>query len=66
MPTPKKGPRFGRDPAHQRLIMANLASSLFEAGYVVTTVNRGEGAAARTPSTSSPRRRRAACTSGAR
>ena len=25
MPTPKKGPRFGRDPAHQRLIMANLA-----------------------------------------
>ena len=31
MPTPKKGPRFGRDPAHQRLIMANLAASLFEA-----------------------------------
>ena len=25
MPTPKKGPRFGRDPAHQRLILANLA-----------------------------------------
>ena len=33
MPTPKKGPRFGARPAHQRLIMANLASSLFEAGY---------------------------------
>ena len=32
MPTPKKGPRFGRDPAHQRLIMANLAATLFEAG----------------------------------
>ena len=26
MPTPKKGPRFGRDPAHQRLMMANLAA----------------------------------------
>jgi large subunit ribosomal protein L17 len=42
MPTPKKGPRIGRDPAHQRLIMANMASSLFEAGYLVTTVNRAK------------------------
>src|SRR4051812_50040607 len=42
MPTPKKGPRIGRDPAHQRLILANMASSLFEAGYVVTTVNRAK------------------------
>ena len=32
MPTPKKGPRIGRDPANQRLILANMASSLFEAG----------------------------------
>ena len=38
MPTPKKGPRFGRDPAHQRLIMANLAAHLFEAGAITTTV----------------------------
>ncbi|GMU79313.1 MAG: hypothetical protein AMXMBFR46_21060 [Acidimicrobiia bacterium] len=37
MPTPKKGPRFGRDPAHQRLIMANLAASLFAAEAIVTT-----------------------------
>jgi large subunit ribosomal protein L17 len=37
MPTPKKGPRFGRDPAHQRLMMANLAASLFAAGAIVTT-----------------------------
>jgi len=37
MPRPKKGPRFGRDPAHQRLMMANLAASLFEAGGIVTT-----------------------------
>ena len=42
MPTPKKGAGFGRDPAHQRLIMANLASSLFEAGYLVTTVAKAK------------------------
>jgi large subunit ribosomal protein L17 len=42
MPTPKKGPRFGRDPAHQRLIMANLAAHLFEAGYLVTTVSKAK------------------------
>ena len=32
MPAPKKGKRFGRDPAHQRLMLANLASHLIEAG----------------------------------
>jgi large subunit ribosomal protein L17 len=37
MPTPRKGPRFGGSPAHQRLIMANLAASLFEAGAITTT-----------------------------
>ena len=37
MPAPRKGPRFGRDPAHQRLMMANLAASLFEAEHIVTT-----------------------------
>ncbi len=37
MPTPKKGPRFGRDPAHQRLMMANLAASLFAAEAITTT-----------------------------
>jgi large subunit ribosomal protein L17 len=37
MPTPKQGPRFGRDPAHQRLMMANLAASLFAAEAIVTT-----------------------------
>jgi len=42
MPTPKKGPRFGRDAAHQRLIMANLAAHLFEAGYLITTVPRAK------------------------
>jgi large subunit ribosomal protein L17 len=37
VPTPRKGPRFGRDPAHQRLLMANLAASLFEAEHIITT-----------------------------
>jgi len=37
MPTPRKAPRFGRDAAHQRLIMANLAASLFSVEAIVTT-----------------------------
>jgi large subunit ribosomal protein L17 len=37
MPTPKKGPRLGGSPAHQRLIVANLATSLFEHGRITTT-----------------------------
>ncbi len=37
MPTPTKGPRLGKDPAHQRLLLANLAAHLFEAGAIVTT-----------------------------
>ncbi len=37
MPTPKKGPRLGGSPAHQRLIVANLATELFEHGRITTT-----------------------------
>ncbi|MGW5647118.1 50S ribosomal protein L17 [Saccharopolyspora sp. NPDC003752] len=37
MPTPTKGPRLGGSPAHERLIMANLATSLFEHGRITTT-----------------------------
>src|SRR5680860_1502635 len=37
MPTPTKGTRFGGSPAHQRLILANLATSLFEHGRITTT-----------------------------
>lgn len=37
MPTPTKGPRFGGSPAHQRLILANLAQNLFEHGRITTT-----------------------------
>jgi large subunit ribosomal protein L17 len=37
MPTPTKGPRLGGSPAHQRLILANLATNLFEHGRITTT-----------------------------
>ena len=37
MPTPTKGTRFGGSPAHQRLMLANMASSLFEHGRITTT-----------------------------
>ena len=37
MPKPTKGPRFGGSPAHQRIILANLASQLFEHGRITTT-----------------------------
>ena len=40
MPTPKKGPRLGGSPAHQRLIVANLATALFEHGRITTTEAR--------------------------
>ena len=37
MPTPTKGARLGGSPAHERLILANLATSLFEHGRITTT-----------------------------
>jgi large subunit ribosomal protein L17 len=37
MPKPKKGPRLGGSPAHQRLILRNLATQLFEHGRITTT-----------------------------
>src|SRR5690349_15149638 len=37
MPTPKKGARLGGSPAHQRLIVSNLATALFEHGKITTT-----------------------------
>ncbi len=37
MPTPKKGPRLGGSPSHQKAILANLATSLFEHGAITTT-----------------------------
>ena len=37
MPTPTKGPRLGGGPAHERLILANLATALFEHDRIMTT-----------------------------
>jgi len=37
MPTPTKGPRLGGSPAHERLMLANLATSLFRHGRITTT-----------------------------
>lgn len=37
MPTPTKGARLGGSPAHERHILANLATALFEHGAITTT-----------------------------
>jgi large subunit ribosomal protein L17 len=40
MPTPKKGPRLGGSASHQRHMLANLATALFEHGRITTTETR--------------------------
>ena len=40
MPKPTKGPRLGGSPAHQRLILSNMATQLFEHGRITTTESR--------------------------
>ena len=42
MPTPTKGPRLGGSPAHERLMLANLATSLFEHGRITTTETKAK------------------------
>ncbi len=42
MPAPKKGPRLGGSPAHQRLMMANMAAHLFASEGMVTTLARAK------------------------
>jgi large subunit ribosomal protein L17 len=37
MPQPAKGARLGSGPAHERLLLANLATALFEHGRITTT-----------------------------
>ncbi len=37
MPQPTKGPRLGGGPAHERLILGNLAQALFENDRITTT-----------------------------
>src|ERR671931_2501505 len=42
MPAPKKGPRLGGSPSHQRLMMANMAAHLFASEGMVTTEARAK------------------------
>ena len=42
MPTPTKGTRLGGSPAHQRLMLANLATALFEHGRITTTETKAK------------------------
>jgi len=37
MPTPTRGHRLGGSPAHERHILANLATALFQHGRIITT-----------------------------
>ena len=42
MPRPKKGPRLGSGPAHQKLMLSGLASSLIKDGKIKTTEARAK------------------------
>src|SRR3954469_9388148 len=42
MPAPTKGPRLGSGPAHERLMLANLATALFEHGSITTTETKAK------------------------
>ena len=42
LPTPTKGPRLGGSPAHERLMLANLATALFQHGRITTTETKAK------------------------
>src|SRR5271156_5469739 len=42
MPTPTRGPRLGGSPAHERLLLANLATALFQHGRITTTQTKAK------------------------
>ncbi|MCR2793941.1 50S ribosomal protein L17 [Microbacterium sp. zg.Y625] len=42
MPKPTKGPRLGGGPAHERLLLANLAAALYTHGSITTTVTKAK------------------------
>jgi large subunit ribosomal protein L17 len=42
MPTPKRGPRLGGGAAHQKQILANLATELFRHGRITTTLAKAK------------------------
>ena len=42
MPKPTKGPRLGGGPAHERLLLANLAAALYTHGSIKTTETKAK------------------------
>ena len=42
MPQPKKGPRLASSPAHERLMLAGMATALFEYGHIKTTAKKAK------------------------
>jgi large subunit ribosomal protein L17 len=42
MPTPTKGARLGGSPAHEKLLLANLATELFKHGKIKTTETKAK------------------------
>src|SRR5690606_37829687 len=42
MPKPAKGPRLGGGPAHERLMLRNLATALFTHGSITTTETKAK------------------------
>ena len=42
MPKPTKGPRLGGSPAHERLLLANLAAALYTHGAITTTETKAK------------------------
>ena len=42
MPTPTKGPRLGGGPAHERLLLNNMAASLFKHKAITTTETKAK------------------------
>jgi len=42
MPKPTKGPRLGGGPAHEKLLLANLATALFTHGRIQTTETKAK------------------------
>ena len=54
MPQPTKGPRLGGSPDHQKLLLANLATSLFTHGRIHTTRAKAERLRPYAPGASAP------------
>ncbi|MFZ9283822.1 MAG: 50S ribosomal protein L17 [Candidatus Nanopelagicales bacterium] len=42
MPTPTKGARLGGSPAHEKMILSNLATQLFQHGKITTTETKAK------------------------